>query len=118
GLGLRSNRPRAYLITGLGGGTGGGMFLDLAFLIRHELRSVGYLRPEVVGVFFVPPADKSSSRNAALGNAHAALTELCHFQARRTRYQTTFDRAEAPVVDQEAPFARTIVLQLPKKLNP
>ncbi|HJZ53429.1 MAG TPA: tubulin-like doman-containing protein, partial [Gemmataceae bacterium] len=45
GLGLRTNRPRAYLVTGLAGGTGGGMFLDLAYLIRHELRSVGYTRP-------------------------------------------------------------------------
>src|SRR5439155_26432217 len=37
-LGLRTNRPRAYVVAGLGGGTGGGMFLDLAFLIRQELR--------------------------------------------------------------------------------
>ena len=26
-----------------------GMFLDLAYLVRHELRQVGYLKPEVVG---------------------------------------------------------------------
>lgn len=118
GLGLRTNRPRAYLIAGLAGGTGSGMFLDLAYLLRHELRSVGYLRPEVVGMFFVPPADKTASRNASLGNTFAALTELHHYQARRTKYQTTFDKSEAPILDGDPPFARAAVLQLPKAVNP
>ncbi|MBN9517919.1 protein kinase [bacterium] len=117
-LGLRTNRPRAYVLAGLGGGTGGGMFLDLAFLIRQELRAVGYIRPEVDGVFFVPPAEKHSPRTGALGNAYAALTELHHFQARKTRYVTTFDRAEAPVQDGEAPFARVAVQVLPKGVDP
>ena len=118
GLGLRTNRPRVYVVAGLGGGTGGGMFLDLAYLVRHEFRSVGYTRPEVVGLFLVPPADPKSPRSAALGNAHAALTELYHFQAKKTRYQAAFDKGEAPVVDPDAPFARTVVLELPGKIDP
>src|SRR5262245_39988766 len=113
-LGLRSNRPRAYIITSLAGGTGSGMFLDVAFLVRHELRQVGYLRPDVVGLFFVPQADNACQRSAALGNAYAALTELSHFQAKKTRYQTVFDKSEAPIVDNDAPFSRTAILQLPK----
>ncbi|MDB5308063.1 MAG: hypothetical protein JWO38_2265 [Gemmataceae bacterium] len=118
GLGLRTNRPQVYVVAGLGGGTGGGMFLDLAYLVRQELRSVGYLRPEVVGLFLVPPADKTAPKNIALGNTYAALTELYHFQAKRTKYQTTFDKAEAPVTDADAPFARTVFLQLPKAVDP
>jgi hypothetical protein len=90
------------------------MFLDVAYLIRHELRQVGYLRPEVVGMFFVPPADPNSPRTPALGNAYAALAELAHFQAKKSRYQTAFDRSEAPISDGEAPFARVAVLQLPR----
>ena len=118
GLGLRTNRPRVYLLAGLGGGTGGGMFLDLAFLLRHELRQVGYLRPEVVGLFFVPPVDKSSARGTALGNTYAALAELYHFQGRKTCYQTAFDKSEAPVVDTEPPFARVVLLPLPAAIDP
>ncbi|QJW95584.1 tubulin-like doman-containing protein [Frigoriglobus tundricola] len=118
GLGLRSNRPRAYVVAGLAGGTGGGMFLDVAYLLRHELRQVGYLRPEVAGVFFVPPADPAAPRSAALGNAYAALAELNHFQARRSRYQTAFDKAEAPITDGDAPFARVAVLELPRGTDP
>jgi serine/threonine protein kinase len=117
-LGLRTNRPRAYILAGLAGGTGSGMFLDLAYLIRHELRQVGYLKPETVGIFFVPPADKGAPRSTALGNTYAALTELYHFQSRKMRYQTTFDRSEAPVVDSEAPFSRIAILPLPKVANP
>jgi serine/threonine protein kinase len=117
-LGLRSNRPRAYVVAGLAGGTGSGMFLDLAFLLRHELRQVGYLRPEVIGLFFVPPADRSAARSPVLGNSFAALAELYHFQAKKSRYQTTFDKTEAAVVDTESPFARVSVLPLPKKNSP
>ncbi|MBY0460935.1 MAG: tubulin-like doman-containing protein, partial [Gemmataceae bacterium] len=113
-LGLRTNRPRAFVVANLAGGTGGGMFLDVAYLVRHELRQVGYLRPEVVGVFFVPPADPAAARSTALANTYAALAELHHFQARKTRYQTTFDKSEAPVTDGEPPFARVGVSQLPK----
>ncbi|MFO0797235.1 MAG: tubulin-like doman-containing protein [Gemmataceae bacterium] len=117
-LGLRTNRPRAYVLAGLGGGTGSGMFLDLAFIIRQELRAVGYVRPEVAGVFLVPPAEKHAPRTAALGNTHAALTELYHYQARKTKYVTTFDRSEAPIQDGEAPFARVAVQVLPKGVDP
>jgi hypothetical protein len=94
------------------------MFIDLAYLVRHELRQVGYLRPDVVGVFFVPPANPKDPRGAPLGNTYAALAELAHFQAKRTRYQTVFDRAEAPIVDGDAPYSRVALLQLPKSPNP
>jgi hypothetical protein len=117
-LGLRTNRPRAYIVAGLAGGTGSGMFLDLAFLVRHELRQVGYLRPEVVGVFFVPPANPKNPRGIPMGNTYAALSELCHFQTKKTRYQTIFDRAEAPITDNDAPFGRVAILQLPKAPDP
>ncbi len=117
-LGLRTNRPRAYVIAGLAGGTGSGMFLDMAYLLRHELRQVGYLKPEVVGMFFVPQADKKSPRGTGLGNTFAAISELYHFQAKKSRYQTSFDKSEAPVIDPEAPFARVSMLSLPKKADP
>ncbi len=113
-LGLRTNRPRAYIVAGLAGGTGGGMFLDMAYLVRHELRQVGYLRPEIVGMFFVPPADATAPRSTALANTYAALAELHHFQAKKTRYSTAFDKSEAPITDGDPPFARTTISQLPQ----
>jgi serine/threonine protein kinase len=117
-LGVRTNRPRAYVVAGLAGGTGSGMFLDLAYLVRHELRQVGYLKPDVAGLLFVPPADKHTARSMALGNTFAALAELHHFQSRKSRYQTAFDRSEAPIVDHDPPFDRVAVVPLPRKSNP
>jgi len=56
----------AYLVVGLGGGTGSGMFLDVA---REMARNVGTLH-----LFGVVPA--SGERDRKLANAYAALSEL------------------------------------------
>ena len=42
---------------------------------------------------------------------------MYHFQAKKTRYQTAFDKSEAPVIDAEPPFARVAILPLPKAAN-
>src|SRR5207237_9443568 len=55
GLGLRSNRPRVYVVAHLGGGTGSGMFLDVAYGVKHLLTHMGYARAEIVGIFLLPP---------------------------------------------------------------
>jgi hypothetical protein len=118
GLGLRSNRARAYVVAGLAGGTGGGMAVDLAYLVKAELRQIGYAKPECVGVLLVPPADKTASRGLGLANTFAALTELAHFHAGRNRYTVRFDPAEPPVSDGDGPFARTAVVPLPRRADP
>ena len=113
GLGVRTNRARAYVLAGLAGGTGSGMALDLAYVLKHELRGVGYRKPEAVGVLLVPPADKSAPKSAALANTYAALAEVHYFTAGNL-YQARFDANEAPVVDTEGPFARCAVVPLPR----
>jgi serine/threonine protein kinase len=113
GLGVRTNRARAYVLAGLAGGTGSGMAVDLAYVLKHELRAVGYRKPEAVGIVLVPPADKSSAKSVALANTCAALAEIHHFSS-GNRYQTRFDVNEAPVVDTEGPFTRCAVVPLPR----
>lgn len=112
GLGVRSNRPRVYLFGSLGGGTGSGMFLDLAYLLKHELRNVGYRNPEIHGLFAVPSADKTTPR-AAAANTFAALTEMSHYAA--NPYQTRFDNSEPLVLDTTPPFDRVGLVQWPRK---
>jgi len=109
-LGLRVNRPRVYVIAGLGGGTGSGMFLDIAYAARNQLRRLGYERPEVVGVFFLPTADAQQAKTMALGNAFAALRELHHFSAPGVIYTARHAAKEPPVTDAGAPFARCTFL--------
>ena len=81
GLGLRTNRVRVYVVTNLAGGTGSGMFLDLAYNIRALLKQAGYQQPDVVGLFLLPNVDRNRTRTLTLGNACAALSELVHYFA-------------------------------------
>src|SRR5262249_56125685 len=62
GLTARSGVPRAYVVAGLAGGTGGGMFLDVAYTLRRLLRELGHERAEIVGVLLVPSAEGEPPR--------------------------------------------------------
>jgi len=116
-LGMRSNRPHVYVVAGLGGGTGSGMFIDMAYVIRHVLRDLGYPDAEVSGVLLLPSATPASRQSPALGNAFAALTELHHFAAPAVSYQAFFDELEEPVNDSGAPFAQSVMVPLPDESN-
>jgi serine/threonine protein kinase len=109
-LGLRVNRPRVYVITALGGGTGSGMFMDVAYAARNTLRRLGYERPEVVGLFFLPTAEAPQAKTMALGNAHAALRELHHFSSPGVTYTVRHAAKEPSVTDSGAPFVRCTFL--------
>jgi hypothetical protein len=137
GLALRSNRPRAYVVCGLGGGTGGGMFLDLAYLLRRQLKQFGYPQPDVVGLFLaptvspveevVPPADgdrkaadrrapapgRSSAHTLTAGNTFAALTELSYFATPGNTFKARYQEQESALQDPEPPFTRCLLLPLP-----
>lgn len=117
GLGVRSNRVRVYLIAGLGGGTGSGMVLDLAYILRKELIQIGYSQPETIGLLLAPPCDNSSSRTA-IANTYAALKELEYFQLPGTCYQGAFDKSEPAFKDVRPPFSRCVLIQLPRRAEP
>jgi len=114
-LGMRTNYPRVYVVAGLGGGTGGGMFLDVAYVCRSLLRHLGYINPDVVGLFLVPGTerlDKQGARTVAVGNAYAALTELHHFTRPDVTFSFRYDDREAKLKDRDPPFGRTILMGL------
>ncbi len=117
GLGVRSNRLRAYVVAGLAGGTGSGMAIDLGYLLKHELRGFGYRKPEAVGVLLAPPADPSVPRGPALANVFGALHELRHFSGDGGRYSQRFDPAEPAVTDADGPFTRTALFNLPMAIR-
>ncbi len=106
--GVRTNRPRVYILAGLGGGTGGGMLIDMAYLVRHQLKRLGYDRPDVVGVLMVPPPGGNVSAQAR-ANTYAALTELNHFGHPDTAFVGGVDEFGL-VRDADPPFTRTVLL--------
>jgi serine/threonine protein kinase len=105
GLGLRSTWPRVYVVTSLTGGTGSGMFIDLAYALRRTLVQLGLPRAEVIGVLLVPAAERSASAARAVANAFAALTELNHYAAGGAQ------------PEQGPPFSRCVLLPLPAKAD-
>jgi hypothetical protein len=112
GLGIRRFRPRVYIVTSLTGGTGSGMFLDLAYLVRHLLRQLGLGEPDVVGLCFLPSVGRNPARVMAQGNAFAALTELGHFAEPDRTFMARFDEREGPLRDSSPPFNRCLMLPL------
>ncbi len=110
-LGVRSMRPRIYVVASLAGGTGSGMFLDVAYVSRTVLRELGQGDAEVVGVFLVPTADRAPSNPLPLGNACAALKELAHFAA-GVPFTARYLARDSAVQEHGAPFARCLFLPL------
>ncbi|HET6574427.1 MAG TPA: tubulin-like doman-containing protein [Fimbriiglobus sp.] len=110
GLSVRTNRPRVYVVAGLGGGTGGGMFLDVAYAVRERLQRLGY-EPDVVGVLLAPPDDPDEEvAPQAQANTYAALTELHHYSRPETAYLANHDDRDAAIRDTGPPFAQVVLL--------
>ncbi|HWG43896.1 MAG TPA: tubulin-like doman-containing protein [Gemmataceae bacterium] len=117
GLGLRTNRVRVYVITSLAGGTGSGMFVDLAYTVRALLKQAGYSQPDVVGLFLLPSVDRNRTRTLTLGNACAALRELSHFARPGSTFMAKYHQREAAIQDSDPPFSRCIMLPLPEETD-
>ena len=116
-LGIRSTFPRTYLVTSLTGGTGSGMFLDLAYLAKREMKSFG-LRPHTIGYFGVPEESTETTDAQAQSNANAALNELNHFGVPDRPYEAIFDKREGRVEDSERAFHRCTMFRVPSRLDP
>ena len=78
-----------YVITSLGGATGSGIFLDVAWLVREQLRDVPNVR--FIGVFLLPgPFRGLPGTDLVTANAYAALKELDYLAAPRAEVDFTF----------------------------
>lgn len=82
GYEVLADTRRVYIVSSLCGGTGSGIFLDVAYRVRYMLRN----RPNVTitGILILPPAFDEVLRNPlqeerVRANAYAALMELDHF---------------------------------------
>jgi hypothetical protein len=100
GFPVVGNYQLIYVVSSLCGGTGSGMFMDVAHRIRAQVRN----NARVVGIFFLPDvleAEISSDlqRRRIRANAYAALKELNYFQ------ETQQFRALYPSEQRELPDA-------------
>ncbi|MCL2198234.1 MAG: hypothetical protein FWB80_04845 [Defluviitaleaceae bacterium] len=85
----QENKLLVFLLSGLSGGTGGGMFLDVAYIIRgimeREYGSKGVDKVEITGYLFTPDVHLAGNNmnihteEYIQRNGYAALKELDYF---------------------------------------
>src|SRR5262249_23640207 len=114
-LGVRTNRPRVYVVAGLSGGTGSGMFIDLGYVVRRQVEQIGFFDPQVIGLFLLPAVGRKARKNTAILHAFAAFTGLEHFSYPNVAYTSSFDESEEAFAEKVAPFSRCVMLPLPEE---
>ncbi len=112
-LKLRSNFPRVYVICSLSGGTGSGMFIDLAYVVKQQLRDIGFPRQDVIGIFLIPSVGDQGQADMPQANAFASLRELHHYMVARQPFRALYETGCDPLVDNEPPFSQAFLLPLP-----
>jgi hypothetical protein len=91
-----------YILASLCGGTGAGIFLDVARLVREELRDAPTVR--FFGVLLLPGPFKGLAGTELVGpNAYAALKELDYLAAPRDSVDFNFGPSRAFQLDR-SPF--------------
>jgi Tubulin like len=70
-----------FIISSVAGGTGSGIFLDTAFLLRDIASGAGgqNFKPDITGLLFLSSLFTSDSRDRRFANAYAALKELEYY---------------------------------------
>ncbi len=105
GFPVMGNYQLVYIVSSLCGGTGAGMFLDVAHRVRALVRS----NARIVGIFFLPDVLEEEitsdlQRRRIKANAYAALKELNYFQETQ-EFRELYPSEQRPLPDTPyAPF--------------
>ncbi|MBN2303661.1 MAG: hypothetical protein JXQ72_04250 [Anaerolineae bacterium] len=79
------NRLRVIIVGSVCGGTGGGTFIDMAYLVRHIAKQAGIASTravDVIGMLFLPgvfPEIVTTGAARIRGNAYASLLDLEYY---------------------------------------
>lgn len=82
--GLAGSKLKIHIFTGMGGGTGSGVFLDICYIIRHIIEELNLeRRATIAGYFFLPDVYLERIYNSFVRshieiNGFAAMKELDH----------------------------------------
>jgi hypothetical protein len=74
-----AGRPVIVLVASLGGGSGSGMVLDLAYAVRKLASELGIGEYHLQGMLLYATDHDPAAQDLARANAFACLTELAHF---------------------------------------
>ncbi|MFQ5729777.1 MAG: tubulin-like doman-containing protein, partial [Waddliaceae bacterium] len=80
------NKPAVFLTGSLTGGTGSGIFIDIAYMIRDIIDDI----QEVYGLFLIPGRHSYGGRETIYCNTYAALNALNYYNDPNHVYETTW----------------------------
>lgn len=102
-----SEGTTVYIVGSLLGGTGSGMFLDLAYTVKELLKSQRML--EVVGIFAIPPNTAAVAVDNR-PNAYASLLELNHYTDPSTTFTAQYKPDQPAIENADPPFRYTYLV--------
>jgi len=102
--------PQVFLVAATSGGTGSGMALDLGPMLGDALAELGMPTDDLCGLLLHANAGRGETRQLALADTYATLTELRHYMREAAAKAQT---GSAP----PRPFAQTYVADLGDELS-
>lgn len=98
--GLKVDRGvNIFVVGSLCGGTGSGMFLDVAYSLRGDYGDRG---AQIVGYLVISPQLYGNAPNMS-ANTYAALKELNHYTTPGTKFEACYDMQNVTIVQEERP---------------
>src|SRR5262249_54320184 len=98
-----------YIVGSFLGGTGSGMFLDLAYTVRDKLGRNPLV--EMVGIFTIPPNSEAVAVDNR-PNAYASLRELTHYPPPDTVFEAQYGASIPPIRDARPPFTYSYLVDM------
>ena len=78
------HRPTVFIVGSTAGGTGSGIFIDIAYLIRHVIKDI----KEIFALLLIPGRPKTLvSHEVMYANTYAALRDLHYYNQSDTVYE-------------------------------
>lgn len=102
----QSDKVYFHIISGMGGGTGSGTFIDLCYLLKHE-----FSKATIIGYFFLPEVnedvvDTDNTKKYIRQNGFAAMQDLdyvMHLDSNRGTFSQMYNGSSTPVKWDGAP---------------
>ncbi|MEX0642833.1 MAG: tubulin-like doman-containing protein [Pirellulales bacterium] len=86
GRSVRDDAVRVVVVASISGGSGGGMSLDLGYMVRAVLNKMGISNTSIIGIMMHATGGDPRLSELARVNAYSWLTEFHHFQQPENAY--------------------------------
>ncbi len=116
GVPVGSTTPRILLVASASGGTGGGMVLDVAYMLRNAMQQLGIPEDALCLILAHSSGRSSDARDLAIANAYACLAELWHFTHPSLGYPGS-PECDLPPTDNDNRFPTTYMVHLGSELS-